>query len=44
MDRLDIHKRRRKLELAVKAVKASPRISERNRKTILSFHDYCFVA
>ena len=43
MDGLDIHKRRRKLELAVKAVKASPRISERNRKMILSFHDYCFA-
>jgi integrase/ribosomal protein L40E len=43
LDRLDVHNRRRRLELAIEGVKASPRISERNKKALLDFCNYCFA-
>ena len=43
MDRLDIHGRQRRLELAVQGVKSSRLISERNKRLILEFCSYCFA-
>ena len=43
MDRLDIHGRQRRLELAVQSVRSSRLISERNKRLILEFCSYCFA-
>ena len=41
MDKLDIHGIERKLELALRNIKESNRISVRNKELILKFLDYC---
>ncbi|MCD6241100.1 hypothetical protein J7K27_06255 [Candidatus Bathyarchaeota archaeon] len=41
MDRLDVHGIKRKLELALRNIKESSKISARNKGLILKFLDYC---
>jgi len=41
LDRLDVHGIKRKLELALRNIKESSRISARNKGLILRFLDYC---
>jgi site-specific recombinase XerD len=43
MEKLDIYNCKRKLQLAQESVRASPKISESNKKDILAFNEHCFA-